>query len=68
MGLVFCGGTVVLFSAFNLLLGQSRKKRSSPVGINLVAFCVGGALRMFAALPSSAPASGRVQTSMNAAG
>ncbi|MCJ7503331.1 MAG: hypothetical protein MUP80_09790 [Acidobacteriia bacterium] len=51
MGLVLCGGAVVFFGAFYLLPGQSQKKRSSPTGRNLVAFCVGGALSTFAALP-----------------
>jgi hypothetical protein len=60
MGLVFCGRGVVFFSAFYLLLGRSRKKRSSPNGISLVAFCVGGALSVFAVLPISAPASARL--------
>jgi hypothetical protein len=68
VGLVFCGGAVVFFGAFYLLLGQSRKKRSSPTGINLVAFCVGGALSTFAALPIRAPAGVRLCRPCRSAG
>lgn len=48
---VFCALGVIGYSGLYLLLGGSQKKKGDATGINLVIYCVGGALSFGSTLP-----------------
>ncbi|MGH9398125.1 MAG: hypothetical protein ACRD18_14895 [Terriglobia bacterium] len=48
---LFCALGVIGYSGIYLLLGGSQKKKGDPTGVNLVIYCVGGALSVGSALP-----------------